>query len=173
PGGLVALALALNLSPVGLDEISPYLGHVTRVLACFGLGWLAQRVRSWPARLAASGLAVAVLPPLFPNPERDVLVTAGVLLLLWVPVVAVPRMLAGGLGALAGASLYVYLTHWEVFPLLEGLLPPVVVVPTTLLVGIAVWQVVELATRQVRAARRRPSAPSGIGRSADDDLVGA
>jgi acyl-CoA synthetase (AMP-forming)/AMP-acid ligase II len=173
PGVLVGTALAVNIGPLDLEATSPYLAHATRVLACFGIGWLAQRVRSWPARVAASGLAVAVLPPLFPNPERDLLVTAGVLVLLWVPVVAVPRLLAGGLGALAGGSLYVYLTHWEVFPLLEGLLPPAVVVPATLLVGIAVWQVVELATRQVRGLRRRPASPPRVARSADDDLVGA
>lgn len=171
PGGLAALVLVTNVGPLDLEAVSPYLAHVTRVLACFSLGWLAQRVRSWPGRLAVSVLVVLVLPPLFANPERDLLVTGGVLVLLWVPVVPVPRLVAGTLGALAGGSLYVYLTHWEVFPVLEGVLPPVAVVPATLLVGVLVWQAVELVTRQVRTRQRRPSPASG--RTDVDDLVGS
>jgi hypothetical protein len=56
--------------------------------------------------------------------------------------VPLPRAAVGLVGRLASASLYIYLTHWQVYPHLEyrwplgGLL-------ASLLVGIAAWRLVD------------------------------
>jgi hypothetical protein len=50
---------------------------------------------------------------------RVVLVTAALLLLIWVPQVPVLALLHRFAGVLAGASLYIYLTHWHVYPHLD------------------------------------------------------
>ena len=58
---------------------------------------------------------MAVLPGFMDDPVREATIAAGLLLLVWVPVVLVPRVLVPVLAALASASLYIYLTHFEVY----------------------------------------------------------
>jgi hypothetical protein len=63
-------------------------------------------------------------------------VLAGLTWLTWVPTVRLPRRLAVGCEILAGASLSIYLTHWQVYPHLETSYP-LLATGLSLLVGIA------------------------------------
>ena len=91
------------------------------------------------------------VPGFFDEPIRAAVVSGGILLLLWLPAVPVPRVLVRPLGVVAAASLAIYLTHWQVFPELAGRgLPVAVGIPATVLAGVAAWW---CADRVVRAAR--------------------
>ena len=63
-----------------------------------------------------------------------------------------PRLLVGPAGVVASASLYVYLTHWQVYPWFEtrwplgGLL-------ASLALGVLAWQVVNRVSAWVPSLR--------------------
>ena len=81
----------------------------------------------------------------------------GFLLMLWLPHVPVPAWAARAAGVLAGASLFIYLTHWQVYPHLE-VDHPLLATLASFAVGIVVWRaygvLVARARRLVRSARR-------------------
>jgi hypothetical protein len=69
----------------------------------------------------------------------------------------VPAAAARVLAALAGASLYIYLVHWQVYPHLEHHIPWLATV-LSLLAGLVLWQTVERVTPVVvRLARTAAS----------------
>ena len=80
---------------------------------------------------------------------------------IWVPRIPVARMLVPVIGVLAAASMFIYLTHWQVYPPLEDELPWLATL-LSLAVGVAVWKgysvVVARASRWLRR-RRRPARP--------------
>jgi hypothetical protein len=108
----------------------------------FAGGWAATRTRHPGHRLLLSALLVAGVAGFCEDPVREATVALGLLALVWIPAVPLPRAIVGVVGQLAGASLYIYLTHWQVYPHLEyrwplgGLL-------ASLVVGIAVWRLVD------------------------------
>jgi hypothetical protein len=55
--------------------------------------------------------------------------------------VRLPKPVVAVVTLLAGASLYIYLTHYAVFPALLDHLPLPLVVVASLAVGVVVWQV--------------------------------
>ncbi len=61
---------------------------------------------------------------------------------MWVPAVLVPRVAVGVIGQVAGASLYIYLTHWQVYPHLENRWPLGGLL-ASLVVGIALWRLID------------------------------
>jgi hypothetical protein len=72
------------------------------------------------------------------------LVLAGFLLLIWLPAIRCPVWLTVVAGTVAEASLYTYLTHYQVYPLFEA--HPLLGVVAAIVVGI-------LLTRMLNAAR--------------------
>ena len=74
----------------------------------------------------------------------------GVAALLWLPSVRVPHLLAPAVTALAGASLFVYLTHWQVYPHLE-MDHPLLALLSSLAVGVAYWWLTRPALRRMGA----------------------
>ena len=72
----------------------------------------------------------------------------GLLLLLWLPQVRVPDRLARLAGTLAGASLWTYLTHWQVYPHLEHEVPLLAVL-LSLAVGVVAHRVAGRATSRL------------------------
>lgn len=72
-----------------------------------------------------------------PAGTGELVVLGGIAVLVWVRQLAVPPLLARVAGALAGASLYVYLVHWQVFPVLQDHLPKAATWGLTLGVGVA------------------------------------
>jgi len=121
----------------------------------FAGGWAATRAQHAGHRLLLSALLVAGVAGFCGDPVREATIVLGLLALVWVPTVPWPRALTGLVGQVAGASLYVYLTHWQVYPHLEqrwplgGLLASVAV-------GIAVWRLADLISG-LRALPRRSS----------------
>ncbi len=122
------------------DEI--HRAHV--VFWLFALGWAtAQATRSWQ-RLLLSAVVVGSLPGFFDDPHREVVVMIGLLFLVWVPAVRLPTLAARAVGALAAASMWIYLLHWQAYPWFEDSFP---LLATALGLGIGLlgWQVGERA----------------------------
>ena len=88
---------------------------------CFAVGWALARARTLPQTLLVLVLYAAGSWNYFDEGWRALLVTAGVLALAFVPTLPVPAAAVPLLAAVAGASLWIYLVHWQVFPLITGL----------------------------------------------------
>lgn len=129
------------------------------VLWLFALGWLAARSTAPWQRLVVSAAVLATVPGFFGDAQREALVGGGLLLLLWAPAVPSPAALCRAAAVLAASSLYVYLTHWQVYrPLAEA---PPVAVAASLAVGVAYWQLALWVGRRLAARRPRPAAIMG------------
>ncbi|MBP1133800.1 acyl-CoA synthetase (AMP-forming)/AMP-acid ligase II/acyl carrier protein [Arthrobacter sp. PvP023] len=144
----------LLLTGVGLLErfelVDPDVPNTGPVLWLFALGWASARSHGLLQRLAVTAITVLTVPGFFDNPNREATLVAGVLLLIWLPSIPVPARLHRFMGLLAASSLYAYLTHWLVYPLLVGVSPALAVV-ASLAAGVAYWA---LSMRVMAALRR-------------------
>ncbi|MGH3948641.1 MAG: AMP-binding protein [Pseudonocardiaceae bacterium] len=166
----IALVLAL-IARLGIDDTSEFPERAMStqgVMWFFVLGWIAQRSATTVQKVLVVGVAVVIMPGFFGDPVREGIVAGGLLLLLLLPQITVPRLVVPVVGLIAGASLYIYLTHYAVYPslLVRLALPAVVVALISLAVGIGAWLLVERLTRLtgrlVRAHEmRRPAPQSG------------
>ena len=147
------LGLPVLLAGIGLlsryDLVDLAVPRTQPVLWLFALGWVVARVRSTTHRLGVSVVAVLTVPGFFADPRREAVVLVGLLLLTWLPTVPVPERLHRLLGVLASASLYVYLTHWLVYPAFVAIHPAVAVV-ASLGAGIGYWALVGWVPTLVR-----------------------
>jgi hypothetical protein len=125
------------------------------VLWLFALGWAAAVSRPAWQRLVVSAVLVVTVNGFWPaQPLREVIVTAGILLLAWVPSLRAPRIVSRLAGVLASASLYIYLTHWQVYPALRGV-NQWLAVGASIGVGLAYWQLVTATSTRLRDIRIR------------------
>jgi acyl-CoA synthetase (AMP-forming)/AMP-acid ligase II len=164
PVGLSVLALLTRYDVVGLrDGPEEYRAHV--IVWLFLLGWAtAKAARTWH-RVVVSALVLTTVPGFFDGLDRTVVVISGVLLLVWLPAVRVPSVLAGPTTALAGASLVIYLTHWQVYPWIEDAGYHLLATIASLAVGLAAWWATNQALNipdSLPGARLRRDAASGI-----------
>lgn len=83
----------------------------------FTVGWAVSKSSAVWQRAVITALLGIGLFGYFADPVREVLVFTGIVLLIWLPSVRLPVAVTGGLAALADASLYIYLTHFQVYPL--------------------------------------------------------
>ncbi|PKH43852.1 AMP-dependent synthetase [Nocardioides alpinus] len=139
---VLAVATVARFAEVGLRA-----GHTQRyttlvVAFFFVLGWAAARASTTRQRVLVSTLAAALTIGFFGEPHREAIVLGGFLLMLWLPHVSLPPLLARAAGVLAGASLFIYLTHWQVYPSLEDAGHPWLALAASLAVGIAYGRVV-------------------------------
>lgn len=144
---LAVVAIGLLFRYELLDFGVPY---TKPVLWLFAIGWAASRAeRRWQQALVLA-IALLSIPGYFESWERNAAILAGVALLIGVPRVRVPGVLARVGGVLAGASLYIYLVHWEVWPMFEDWygLPSLV---ASVAAGIGLWL---LASRVAPAMAR-------------------
>lgn len=121
--GLAAVALAPRFWATWSSYDGDVIHSSTFVAWLFLGGWAAAVARTTPQRVVATGLLVAGAWGLTGDTSRDLVIVAGVLALVWLPTVPWPRVLVGLTGTLASASLYIYLTHWQVYPHLEDRWP--------------------------------------------------
>lgn len=115
------MAIAL-VTRYDLPGLSAYIHLPSAVVVpwLFALGWAAAKATNVRRRLLVTAAAVATVPGFFPDePGREVLIVAGFALLVWVPTLPSTPLANRLAGVLAGSSLYIYLTHWQVFPRID------------------------------------------------------
>jgi hypothetical protein len=118
---LAVLAAALALRTTTSDDgriVATY--SVAATAWCVVLGWVAASASTTRQRLLVSAILPVCTHGFFgPDTTRELVVVIGTLVIIWVPAVLVPRPLHQVVAWLGGASLFVYLTHWVVYPHLE------------------------------------------------------
>ncbi|CAN7357544.1 AMP-binding protein [Arthrobacter sp. LjRoot78] len=157
------LLFPLTLLAAGLttryDLVDPGVPHTAPALWLFALGWAVARSRTWAHRCTASAIAALSIPGFFDNPVREMTLLAGILVLIWLPSIPVPRGLQRLTGLLASSSLYIYLVHWLVYPPISEV-SQALAVAASLCAGVAYWAVCShiprLLTRAIGYGRRRP-----------------
>ena len=163
-GALLARYLLVGVEAEGTEKYS--LAVVLWVLA---LGWAAAEARTVPQRVLVAATSVAGLLGFFGDLQRELLVAGSVVLLLWARPVPLPRVLARVVEAVASASLWIYLTHWQVYPELEAAGHAPAAILASVAVGIACSTVYAWGSDMVRRphAKARPAidvASQAIGR---------
>ena len=108
----------LSRYAIVVPDAGPYRGATAYVLVwLFALGWAAQKATATWQRLLVSALVVATVPGFWADmPAREATIIGGALLLLWVPGIRLPRRPGLAAGTVASASLYIYLTHFMIYP---------------------------------------------------------
>jgi hypothetical protein len=159
---VLAAALAIRFDAVDLPDLHRPLYRPQEIFWVFAAGWAAARASSAAQRAIVTALAVPAVPGFFGAPGRDALVLAGLLALVWVPRVRLPPLLTRAAGLLAGASLYIYLTHWQVYPPLLDRHGSVVAIAGAAVAGIAIWWLVQRVTAEVQRAIRRGVRPMTV-----------
>ncbi|GFG49795.1 AMP-dependent synthetase [Mycolicibacterium agri] len=141
----LVVGLALRYELLGL-----HFGHEAwfTVLAFwfFAVGWAAAKSSTVWQRIAVSAVLIVSLHGYFGSTSREMLVLSGFLLLIWLPAIRCPAWLTVVAGTVAEASLYTYLTHYQVYPLFDA--HPLLGVVAAIVVGV-------LLTRLLNAARSR------------------
>jgi hypothetical protein len=150
-------AAAMSVLAVGLifrfELLDFGIPYTKPVLWLFALGWAASRAeRSWQRALVVA-VALASVLGYFDSFERNAVIFGGIALLIGVPRLRVPAALARVAAVLAGASMYIYLVHWEVWPIFEGGygFPSLA---ASLACGIALWLVASQLPALITQVRR-------------------
>ena len=156
PFGFAAVFLALGLA-LRYDLPGFGLGREAwfTILAFwfFAAGWAAAKASTTLQRVAVSAVVVIGIVGYFGNSHREVLVAAGLLLLVWVPALPVPVVVVPAAGIVAEASLYIYLTHFQIYPWFGS---PLAGVIAAVVVGVGLAQaMIVLRSRIGRAALLR------------------
>lgn len=159
-------AFALALTAIDLPLLfglvdSRYPGQGP-VLWLFGLGWAAAASRSRWQRAIVTVAAVLTTPASFDDQYRSATILAGFLILLWLPTLTVPRWLHRPTALLASASLYIYVTHWLVYPLVDPAHKALAVV-LSLAAGTLYWaaatRAMGWAEKRLRKRNHAPASP--------------
>ena len=140
--GVLAVTAVARFADVGLRAGATERYTTLVVAFFFALGWAGARADTTRRLALVSALGALLTIGFFGQPHREAIVLGGFLLMLWLPRVAMPAPLARAAGVLAGASLYVYLTHWQVYPALEDAGHQWLALVASLTVGIAYAHVV-------------------------------
>lgn len=156
----------------------------THTVACFvALGWCAQRARDHVQRAVVTILLLVTTFGYFASVgytgagqvDREWRIVVLVGALVWLPTLRLPSPVAAVVARVAAASMWIFLLHWQVWPLFTPWLDRHVAVVATMAVGVGVWAVVETvqrrwADRRRRTGRARPAPIAERDPVADHDL---
>jgi acyl-CoA synthetase (AMP-forming)/AMP-acid ligase II len=154
PFALAVIALLGRYHVLSTDPATTYVLTPTFAAWVFALGWAVQRARTLVERIAVVTLVLLVVPGSYTQTDRVVILIAGLLLLLFAPTIRVPSFVVTPLATIASASLWIYLTHWQIYPLLvkvNGWLA----LAASLAFGIAMSMAWTAGVKGLRARRRR------------------
>ncbi|HET9500902.1 MAG TPA: AMP-binding protein [Marmoricola sp.] len=117
---LLAGTLCLRWALTGDRASSMELYQLGTAAWCLALGWLIAAARTFPQRVLVTALVLGSVLGYFGDTHRELVVVTGLLALVWVPTLPVPRMLVRPVSWVAAASFFIYLTHWVVYPPLDA-----------------------------------------------------
>lgn len=152
-GGLLAAALVPRFVVLPYVD-GPVRGFLPFAFWLVALGMAAGHARTTRQRAVLSVVAVVGSFDFYGLPGRETYIAVGILALLWLPTIRVPRQLLPVLTPLAGASLYIYLIQWQVFPYIPN---PLLAFVLSLLAGVVAWYGVGALQRLYASRRRNPN----------------
>jgi hypothetical protein len=156
PLALVAIGLLARYDVLVGETGSMHLFTAASVGWLFALGWAVQRAMARWQQVVVTVLAGAVVPGFSANTDRVAFVLVGIGILIWAPTLPVPSTLVRPIAVLAGASLWIYLTHFSIYPILNET-GPWAALTACLLVGVAAscaWQRLDRWSRAQWSRRR-------------------
>ncbi|MFF7892488.1 AMP-binding protein [Streptomyces sp. NPDC007907] len=149
PLALMAIGLVGRYDLLDLASARPQLSPSV-VFWLFALGWAAARADTVRQRALLTAVLLLTVPGLFQDqPLRTTLVIAGLGLLIWVPTLPSLGPLSALAGVLASSSLYIYLTHYQLYPHLQEDFP-LTALFASLALGVGYAAVVTRVARAVR-----------------------
>jgi acyl-CoA synthetase (AMP-forming)/AMP-acid ligase II len=155
PMGILLIGLVTRYDLLGLRE-HYHLPSAVRVFWLFAIGWAAGKAATVRQRALVTLAAVVTVPGYFDDLAREAVVLVGLVLLIWVPSLPSVRVVNRVAGVLAAGSLYIYLTHWQVYPRLDHH-NALLAVAASLTAGLAYAALVARASRTVpRMLRTAP-----------------
>ena len=128
--------LGVRFAVVGIEPGAVERYQALGVLWCIALGLAAATADTVGRRVVVGALTVTSTVGFFGDTQREVIVAVGIMLLLADRVLPVPRLVAGCVHGIAAASMWIYLTQWQVYPPIEEAGHPYVAVAAALAVGI-------------------------------------
>jgi surface polysaccharide O-acyltransferase-like enzyme len=109
----------------------------------FVLGWLVQRSRTWAQRASTSAIVVASVVGYFHVAPREWRIVALLLVLVWARDLPVPRWIVRPVGTLAAASMWIYVSHFAIWPMFRSVFVREVAYVCTIAAGVGVWWAAE------------------------------
>lgn len=116
----------------------------------FALGWLARQSTTIMQRIVTSVLALVTVDDFFGRTHREWFIAVGIIALVWVKAVPLPRLAIALVATIAAGSMWIYISHFRIFPPLDRNLPRGLAFALTIACGVAIWRTSELAARAVR-----------------------
>jgi hypothetical protein len=147
--GILIVGIAFRFHVVDLDLTNP-----RPILWLFALGWAAGKATSRWQRLALAVVVVLAVPGFYSDPQREAVIAAGVLAIIALRRMPLPRLAVPVAGVLASASLYIYLVHWQVWQALPDVSRPVVFA-LCIGAGLLAWIVARSGATAIGALRPR------------------
>lgn len=142
-----------------------YLFRTHTVASFVALGWLAYRAANNVQRLVATAATVATSIGYFGQTDRELRIILMVTALIWIPRMSMPTPIARVVGTLAAASMWIFLVHWQVWPLLTPWLDDRVAYLLTMASGVVVWGIATVVAHRFAQRRRRT-----VGRSTSSQV---
>jgi acyl-coenzyme A synthetase/AMP-(fatty) acid ligase len=170
----VAIAFLAGGLALRYDILSLHLGRDAwfTMLAFwfFAVGWAAAKASTTLQRAAVTVVLIISLHGYFDRTERELLVLAGFTLLIWLPALRCPPAASAVAGVIAEASLYIYLTHYQVYPLFSG--HPLLAVVASVVVGVLLTQLVSVLRRRLALCDKPFLRQGGRDRAVGPDQAG-
>ncbi|WP_123023797.1 AMP-binding protein [Mycolicibacterium stellerae] len=157
--GFLGIGLALCYDLFGLD-FGRDAWFTILAFWFFAVGWAAAKSSTVWQRMAVTLVLVVSLHGYFDNTNREVLVLAGFLLLIWLPAIRCPAWLTVVAGTVAEASLYTYLTHYQVYPLFDA--HPLLGVVAAIVVGVLLTRMLDATRTWLRERNERAATADSV-----------
>jgi hypothetical protein len=143
----LAAGLALRYDVLGL-HLGRHAWFTMLAFWFFAVGWAAAKASTALQRAAVTLVLIISLHGYFGDSHREALVLAGFALVIWLTALRCPPAATVVAGLIAEASLYIYLTHYQVYPLFDG--HPLLGVIASVVVGVLLTQLVSMLRSRLR-----------------------
>lgn len=120
----------------------------------FALGWATAKADRLWQRLLVSAVVLATVPTLLGDAGREAVIVAGLLILVWIADLPSLPLLNRIAALLATSSMYIYLTHWQVFRPIDDTSRPLALL-ASLGVGVAYAMIVPNLLQRCTTTLRR------------------
>lgn len=149
PLALLGLTLTLRMGWADMGDWYNLRFRTHAVAWFFVLGWLVQRSSTWPQKAATTVLCLATAPGVFNNPRREYFIALGLVLLVWARDLPFPRVGVRPLATLAAASMWIYISHFMIWPPMKDWFIVEVAYVLTILASLGVWWAMTQAPRHL------------------------